>query len=115
MELDVRAREGLQTPAAVRTWTSWYAALLVFLLSLAMHLPFLGITPIAGTEGHRIFPAHEMVRSGWWAVPVLFGRPFLTKPPLHMWLIAISEWVTGHGNVFVWRLPSALTGAVLCV
>ena len=89
-------------------------ALLVFLLSLAMHAPFLGITPIAGTEGHRIFPAHEMVRSGWWTVPVLFGKPFLTKPPLHMWLIALSETITRHANVFTWRLPSAITGAALC-
>jgi 4-amino-4-deoxy-L-arabinose transferase-like glycosyltransferase len=90
------------------------APLLVFLLSLAMHVPFLGITPIAGTEGHRIFPAHEMVRSGWWMVPMLFGKPLLTKPPLHMWLIAISETIAGHGGELVWRMPSAITGALLC-
>ncbi|MDB5354830.1 MAG: family glycosyltransferase,4-amino-4-deoxy-L-arabinose transferase [Phycisphaerales bacterium] len=88
--------------------------LLLFLLSLAMHVPFLGITPIAGTEGHRIFPAHEMVRSGWWMVPMLYDKPFLTKPPLHMWLIAISERIAGHGGVLVWRLPSAIAGALLC-
>ncbi|HWE96897.1 MAG TPA: glycosyltransferase family 39 protein [Tepidisphaeraceae bacterium] len=90
------------------------APLLVFLLSLVMHVPFLGITPIAGTEGHRIFPAHEMVRSGWWMVPMLFGKPLLTKPPLHLWLIALSETIAGHGGVFVWRMPSALCGAMLC-
>jgi 4-amino-4-deoxy-L-arabinose transferase-like glycosyltransferase len=90
------------------------AAALVFALSLAMHLPFLGMTPMAGTEGHRILPAHEMVRSGWWAVPMLFGKPFMTKPPLHLWLIAISEVIAAHGNVFVWRLPSAIAGALLC-
>ena len=90
------------------------AASLVFLLSLAMHLPFLALTPMAGTEGHRILPAHEMVRSGWWAVPMLFGKPFMTKPPLHLWLIAISEIVARHGNVFVWRLPSAIVGGLLC-
>ena len=90
------------------------AAVLVFVLSLAMHLPFLALTPMAGTEGHRILPAHEMVRSGWWAVPMLFGKPFMTKPPLHLWLIAISEVLAGRGNVFVWRLPSAIVGALLC-
>jgi 4-amino-4-deoxy-L-arabinose transferase-like glycosyltransferase len=101
------------------------APLLCFLLSLAMHLPWLGVTPIAGTEGHRIFPAHEMVVSHNWLVPVLFGQPFMTKPPLHQWLIAISETVAGTGradvlarptqrDLFAWRLPSALTGAALC-
>jgi 4-amino-4-deoxy-L-arabinose transferase-like glycosyltransferase len=89
-------------------------ALIIFALSLAMHVPWLAFTPIAGTEGHRIFPAHEMVRSGWWSVPILFGRPLLSKPPLHLWLIAIAEKLAGAGNVFVWRLPSTVMGAALC-
>ena len=68
-----------------------WPAIVIFLLGLAMHLPWLGISPIAGTEGHRIFPAHAMVQSGWWSVPMLFGQPLLSKPPLHHWLIALSE------------------------
>src|SRR4051812_33424487 len=91
------------------------AALLCFCLSLAMHLPWLGVMPIAGTEGHRIFPAHEMVRSHNWLVPMMFGRPFMTKPPLHHWLIATSESLLGTGksdvlvhptdrDLFAWRL-----------
>lgn len=92
----------------------WTSAALCFLLSLAMHLPWLGLTPLAGTEAHRALPAHEMVVSGWWTVPILFGKPFMTKPPLHHWLIALSETVSGQANVFFWRLPSALDGALLC-
>jgi 4-amino-4-deoxy-L-arabinose transferase-like glycosyltransferase len=90
------------------------AALLCFLLSLAMHLPWIGATPLAGTEAHRVFPAHAMVQTHWWLVPTLFGNPFMTKPPLHHWLIAASEIVCGRGNVFVWRLPSAIAGAAVC-
>jgi 4-amino-4-deoxy-L-arabinose transferase-like glycosyltransferase len=100
------------------------AALFCFLLSLAMHLPWLGCTPIAGTEGHRIFPAHEMVRSHNWLVPMMFGKPFMTKPPLHHWLIGISELLLTRNahlpndptprDMFAWRLPSALAGAALC-
>jgi 4-amino-4-deoxy-L-arabinose transferase-like glycosyltransferase len=86
----------------------------MFLLALTMHLPWLALSPIAGTEGHRILPAHAMVQSGWWSVPTLFGRPYLAKPPLHYWLIAWSETIFGRANVFVWRLPSAITGAALC-
>ena len=80
------------------------APLLCFMLSFLMHLPWLGASPIGGTEGHRIFPAHDMVRTGWLLVPMLFGKPFLTKPPLHHWLIALSEVICGRGNVFVWRI-----------
>ncbi|HWE01086.1 MAG TPA: glycosyltransferase family 39 protein [Tepidisphaeraceae bacterium] len=90
------------------------SALICFLLSLAMHLPWIGVTPLAGTEAHRVFPARAMVQSHWWLVPTLFGNPFMTKPPLHHWLIAASEIIAGRGNVFVWRLPSALAGAALC-
>jgi 4-amino-4-deoxy-L-arabinose transferase-like glycosyltransferase len=45
---------------------------------------------------------------------MLYGKPFMTKPPLHLWLIGISQVIAGHGNVFVWRLPSAIAGALLC-
>ncbi|HZK80822.1 MAG TPA: glycosyltransferase family 39 protein, partial [Humisphaera sp.] len=66
------------------------------------------------TEAHRVFPARAMVQTHWWLVPTLFGNPFMTKPPLHHWLIAASEIICGRGNVFVWRLPSAITGAAVC-
>jgi 4-amino-4-deoxy-L-arabinose transferase-like glycosyltransferase len=100
-----------------------FAPILCFILSLAMHLPWLAITPIAGTEGHRIFPAQAMIKTHDWLAPRLFGEPFFTKPPLHHWLIAGSEIISGggpsfdtagHKALFFWRLPSALTGAALC-
>ncbi len=108
--------DDLRTPASSRSGEPGAARLgaAIFWLALAMHLPWLGISPIAGTEGHRIFPAHAMVQTGWWSVPMLFGRPLLSKPPLHHWLIALSETITRRGNVFVWRLPSAINGAAVC-
>ena len=63
-------------------------ALLFFALSLLMNLPWLGMTPLSGTEGHRALTADEMVQSHQWLIPVLYGRPYLAKPPLHHWLIA---------------------------
>ena len=85
----------MTTPLAMNDATERFSprftdAIIIFALSLAMHVPWLAFTPIAGTEGHRIFPAHEMVKSGWWSVPIHFGRPLLSKPPLHLWLIALS-------------------------
>lgn len=88
----------------------------IFLLTVACHLPLLGSAPLAGTEGHRVFPALEMVRSGDWLLPRLFGQLYLIKPPLHDWLIAIAQILSGnHGNEFVWRLPSVIVGALLNV
>jgi hypothetical protein len=91
-------------------------ALGIFLLTVACHLPLLGSAPLAGTEGHRVFPALDMVRSGDWLLPRLFGQLYLIKPPLHDWLIAIAQIVSrNHGNEFVWRLPSVIVGALLNV
>src|SRR5437868_4222725 len=97
------------------TKQSWIArgmspAALAFALSMLMHVPILGLTPLSGTEGHRALTAHQMVQSHRWLVPMLFGRPYLAKPPLHYWLIAVTETLAGRGNVFVWRLPSAIAG-----
>lgn len=83
-------------------------------LSLVMHVPILGLTPLSGTEGHRALTAHQMVESHQWLVPMLFGRPYLAKPPFHYWLIAVFETLAQRGNVFVWRLPSALSGSAVC-
>lgn len=88
----------------------------IFMLTLACHLPLLGSAPLAGTEGHRVIPALEMVRTGDWLLPRLFGQLYLIKPPLHDWLIAIAQILSGgHGNELVWRLPSAIDGALLNV
>ena len=101
--------------------SAWRVAGLMFVLCLLMNLPFLTLTPLAGTEGHRSLSGHGMVRSGQWLVPMLCGRPYLAKPPLHYWLIATSEsllrpggaGVAGPADLFAWRLPSAVNGGIL--
>jgi 4-amino-4-deoxy-L-arabinose transferase-like glycosyltransferase len=86
----------------------------IFLLTLACHLPLLGSAPLGGTEGLRVIPAHDMVRTGDWLLIRLYGQLYLIKPPLHDWLIALSEIVSRTGgNEFVWRLPSVLGAAIL--
>lgn len=88
----------------------------IFLLTVACHLPLLGSAPLAGTEGHRVFPALNMVRTGDWLLPRLFGQLYLIKPPLHDWTIAVAQILSGnHGNEWVWRLPSVIDGALLNV
>jgi 4-amino-4-deoxy-L-arabinose transferase-like glycosyltransferase len=55
--------------------------------------------------------AREMLRTGDWLNPRIYGVPFLDKPPLFFWLSAIVESVLGN-SVFALRLPAALCGAL---
>ncbi|MFN4242054.1 MAG: ArnT family glycosyltransferase [Tepidisphaerales bacterium] len=86
----------------------WTAAALVLLLNLLLHVPLLGTPPLAGTEAHRAVTAHQMVERGDPWVPILYGRVYLRKPPLHYQVLAAVEWATGRANTWVWRLPSVV-------
>ena len=58
-------------------------AAVVFLFAFLCYLPLPASAPLAATEGHRALTAHQMVESGEWVVPRMFGRIYLAKPPLH--------------------------------
>ena len=60
-------------------------------------------------EGHFAMVGQEMVFQGDWITPHLNGAPYLNKPPLLYWLIAISTRVFG-ANEFAARLPIGLVG-----
>ncbi len=95
------------------------ATLAVFVAIVAVSTVKLGDTPLNGTEPHRAIPAHQMLESGEWLIPQLWGQPYLAKPPLHYWTLAVAEFLVGGGGEWIWRLPSAaaagLLGAVVCV
>ena len=61
-------------------------------------------------EGRYAEGAREMLASGDWLVPRLFGVPYLEKPPLFFWLTAVSCGLVGVGEVGA-RLVSALAAA----
>lgn len=60
------------------------------------------------TESLRAILAQEMLRSGNWLVPTLYGEPFFTKPPGFYWAIALCSWPAGGVTEWTARLPSAL-------
>ncbi len=78
----------------------------------------LGAAPLAGTEAFRALPGHEMVQTGDWLIPRMFGELYLRKPPMMYWVLGLAEILFGRANELVWRLPSALgaafLGAFLC-
>jgi 4-amino-4-deoxy-L-arabinose transferase-like glycosyltransferase len=88
-------------------------ALVIFSLVLLCMTWRLGQAPLAGTEGHRAVTAHQMAAGGQWLTPTLYGEPYLTKPPLHYWLLAATSRITGSSAEWVWRLPAALAAALL--
>ena len=90
------------------------AFLIVILLWAAIYLPGLGSTEIKGEEGRRILPAVTMLESGNWLVPQVGGRPFLRKPPLVNWAIALSFKMLHRRDAWAARLPSALCVLALC-
>jgi 4-amino-4-deoxy-L-arabinose transferase-like glycosyltransferase len=88
---------------------------LIFLAALFIYGWKLGVAPLAGTEPLRALVAHQMVQHGDLLVPHIYGELYLRKPPLQYWIVAATEWLAGHGNEFVWRLPSAIGSAILAL
>jgi 4-amino-4-deoxy-L-arabinose transferase-like glycosyltransferase len=103
----------LVIPQPKSGWKQAGVMIIVFLAGLACFLPLPANSPLAGTEGHRAITAHQMVESGEWLVPRMFGRVYLAKPPLHYWITATFETLSGHASPFIWRLPSAVEGSIL--
>ena len=69
--------------------------------------------PLYRTEGLRALVAAEMLRSGNWLVPTLYGEPLLTKPPGMYVAIALVSWPFGAVSEWSARLPSVLAATVL--
>ncbi len=64
----------------------------------------------AQDEALHVNAAMRMVRAGDWLTPRLMGRLFLFKPPLLIWLSALSIQTCGL-SLFAVRLPALLSGA----
>jgi 4-amino-4-deoxy-L-arabinose transferase-like glycosyltransferase len=54
--------------------------------------------------------AREMLQRGDWVTPVLYGQPWLEKPPLYYWGAVLAYKATGGVSDWAARLPAA----VLC-
>ena len=59
--------------------------------------------------------AREMLTTGNALIPTLGGRPWLEKPPLAIWLVALAGRVTGGIGEAEARLPSAVSALLLAL
>jgi 4-amino-4-deoxy-L-arabinose transferase-like glycosyltransferase len=75
----------------VRGW----ALLVVLLLPAVMLYPTLNFHLLEPDEGRYAQIPKEMLTQGSWVVPTLQGEPYLDKPPLMYWLVAISYSIFG--------------------
>jgi 4-amino-4-deoxy-L-arabinose transferase-like glycosyltransferase len=64
------------------------------------------------TNDEARFPmlARDMLRHGTWLVPRLGDTPYLNKPPLEAWLIALVSWPVGAVTQATAVWPSLLAG-----
>ncbi|MBL8796140.1 MAG: glycosyltransferase family 39 protein [Planctomycetia bacterium] len=81
----------------------------VVLITLVAGIYFarLGDLPLRGEESRWAQVAREMLTSGDWVVPRQQGLPFLSRPPLQSWLIALAAQARGELDAFAVRLPAA--------
>ena len=63
---------------------------MVLLLPAAILYPTLGFHLLEPDEGRYAQIPKEMLLTNSWVVPTLQGEPYLDKPPLMYWLVALS-------------------------
>jgi 4-amino-4-deoxy-L-arabinose transferase-like glycosyltransferase len=91
------------------TEAQWFLGL--FAAALVLWGVSLGNVPLRDwDEGTRALIAREIYRTGNWLYPTLQGEPYLLKPPLMDWLIALSYKLWGVRD-FTTRLPGAFFSA----
>ena len=59
--------------------------------------------------------AREMIASGSVLVPTIDGQPWLEKPPLAFWLVAVAGRMAGEVTEFAARAPSAVAATLLAL
>jgi len=105
----------MQKDPLTQAHEGWKDFTLVFLLTLGIYIPFLGIPGFDGNEPIRVIVAREMLRTGNWIIPMLHGKPYFLKPPLMNWLIAATGGLSGVINEWTARLPSVLLTLLTCI
>ncbi len=65
-------------------------------------------------EARTALIAQSMITSGDWIVPRINGEPYLTKPPLYHWLVALLSANSGRVSEKTATLPASLS-AIGCI
>jgi 4-amino-4-deoxy-L-arabinose transferase-like glycosyltransferase len=77
-----------------------------------LYLPSLATPQFEKEEARRAIPAREMLASGNYVLPTIWGRPYLNKPPLYFWAVAAASRITGGVDEASTRFPAVLSTIV---
>jgi 4-amino-4-deoxy-L-arabinose transferase-like glycosyltransferase len=103
---DSRALEPT-TKQSLFSRTLWFVAIVVTLYFCYFHQ--LGVVGLMGPDEPRYaWIARDMMESGDWITPRLYGSPWFEKPPLYYWGAALSFKLFGVSEMTA-RLPSAIS------
>ncbi len=83
----------------------------IALIAFCGFLFFLGlqIVGLVGADEPRYAQvAREMLQRNDWVTPILYGHPWLEKPPLYYWCDMVAYKATGGVSDWAARLPSAI-------
>ena len=94
-------------PPRAQWWLEWEFWAVLLLVGL-IYGSRLGDAPPSGEEPRRGQVAREMIASGDWLVPRQQGQPFLSRPPVQNWAIALVAIVRGKIDAVAIRFPSVV-------
>ncbi len=95
--------------------TKNHISLLIALLAALVFLPWLGAVDLFDwDEVNFAEAAREMVLTGEWSYVQINFQPFWEKPPLFIWMQALSMKAFGV-NAFAARFPNAIAGIITLV
>ena len=67
-----------------------------------------GVGLVGADEPRYAQIAREMLQRGDWVTPVLYGHPWLEKPPLYYWTTMLAYKAAGEVSDWTARLPAAI-------
>jgi len=90
-----------------------YPKVFLLCLGVAIFIPGLGQELTLGShEARHALMSYTIARTGEYAVPYLYGEPYIDKPPLFNCVVAVLFKISGAKNLAVARLPSAFFAVV---
>ncbi len=114
---DVRTAETMALPAGARGISNRFAVMLLLTLSAVIYMSNAGHPALLDdADASHAVVSREILQRSDWVVLHMNGIRYLTKAPLHYWVVALSYKLLGQ-SAFSTRLPVALAvvGLVLLV
>lgn len=99
----------VDTPPRRLLWERWgdgVAVVVLVVVVLFLYGTRLDVQPLRGEETRWATAAREMLATGDWVVPRQQGQVFVERPPMTVWLMAVSGWWRGDVDPIAVRLPS---------